>query len=249
MPQPLIKLHIANKNYSSWSLRPWLLLKGLNIAFEELFHPFSTGANASENTRALFLTFNPAGKVPALEFGDTVVWDSLAITEFLAERFAGVWPNDAKARAWGRCVVAEMHSGFFALRNTCPMNCGIRLELSEAARSADLLADIARIDEIWSQGLKFFGGPFLGGAQFSAIDAFFAPVAFRAQSYGLALSEPAARYRDTLLALPAMREWYMAALIETDSEPEHDLETIKVGRLTADLRRPPRLEVTPSVPK
>ncbi len=244
MPQPQLKLHIANKNYSSWSLRPWVLLKGLNIVFEESFHAFGTGPDADAVNRARFLTFNPAGKVPALEFGDTVVWDSLAITEFLAERFAGVWPNDAKARTWGRCVVAEMHSGFFALRSTCPMNCGIRLELNEAALSPALLADIARIDEIWSQGLKNFGGPFLGGAQFSAIDAFFAPVAFRAQSYGLPLSESAAKYRDTLLALLAMREWYMAALIETDSEPEHDLETIKSGRLTADLRRPPRLTVS-----
>jgi glutathione S-transferase len=238
-----IKLHIANKNYSSWSLRPWFLMKSLSIPFEEVLHPFAQGADAAAKNTAEFLQFSPTAKVPALEFGETVVWDSLAITEFLAERFSGVWPSDAKARTWGRCVVAEMHSSFGALRNICPMNCGIRLQLHTESLTADLQRDIARIDAIWTHGIKSFGGPFLGGAQLTAIDAFFAPVVLRTQSYGLALSDVAAQYRDTMLATPALREWYMAALIEEFSEPEHDIECIKVGRLTADLRRPPRLVV------
>ncbi len=240
---PLLKLHIANKNYSSWSLRPWVLLKTLKIDFEECFHPFADGPDAQAQNRAQFAQFSPAAKVPTLELGSTVVWDSLAIVEFLAERYQGVWPNDAKARTWGRCVVAEMHSGFSVLRSTCAMNCGVRIALSEAAMSADLLADIARIDDIFCQGIKQFGGPYLGGNQFTAIDAFFTPVIFRIQSYGLKLSEAAAAYKDLILSQPAMREWYMAALIEEVSEPEHDQHCLSFGHLTADLRRPPRLTV------
>jgi glutathione S-transferase len=244
MNAPALKLHIANKNYSSWSLRPWVLMKNLGIDFEECFHAFASGDNAFARNRAAFIQFSPAGKVPALESGSTVVWDSLAICEFLAERYPSVWPQDSKARTWGRCVVAEMHSGFSTLRNACAMNCGLRIQLNTATLTAALQADIARIDEIWTQGIKTFGGPYLTGNQFNAVDAFYAPVAFRAQTYHLSLSDTAQRYCDTLLANHAMRQWYMAALIEDDNEPEHDIECLESGQLVADLRRPPRLTVS-----
>ena len=180
-------LYIANKNYSSWSLRPWSLMRELSIPFEERLVPFSSLDNWAE-----FRAFAPSGKVPCLLDGDTVVWDSLAIVEYLAERHAGVWPADAQARAWARCAAAEMHSGFTALRERCTMNCGLRVRLREMP--PPLARDVNRIGELWRNGLQRFGGPFLAGPAFTAVDAFFAPVAFRVQTYGLALDESAAAY-------------------------------------------------------
>jgi glutathione S-transferase len=223
-------LHITNKNYSSWSLRPWLLMKTLGIPFEEKLHPLPVAG-----TWELFRGFSPNGKVPCLEDGANLVWDSLAITEYLAEQHPAVWPADRAARAWARCAVAEMHSGFQVLRNRCGMNCGVRVELRETPPS--LKRDLDRVDELWCEGLRRFGGPFLAGPEFSAVDAFFAPVAFRVQTYDLPLSQPAARYAKSLLALPAMVEWYDAGLAETWREPEHEEETVGAGRLIADLRR------------
>ena len=223
------RLFIANRNYSSWSLRPWVLMRTLGIPFQEEMPWFAPGSN-----RAAFRAFAPNGTVPCLHDGETVVWDSLAIVEYLAERHAGVWPADAAARAWARCVAAEMHGGFSALRNIASMSCGIRVKLHEV--SPALAQDVGRIDEIWSEGLARFGGPFLAGAAFSAADAFFAPVAFRVQSYGLALGAPAAAYAQRLLALPAMREWYAAALLETQREPGHEAEALAAGTVIEDLR-------------
>jgi glutathione S-transferase len=223
------RLHTANRNYSSWSLRPWVLMRVLGIGFEEEQHLFAPGSN-----RAAFRAFAPNGTVPCLHDGDAVVWDSLAIVEYLAERHGGVWPADAAARAWARCAAAEMHGGFSALRNACSMNCGLRVRLH--AIGPGLAQDIARIDELWCEGLARFGGPFLGGAAFTAVDAFFAPVAFRAQGYGLAFSAPAAGYVARLLALAPMREWYDAALLETAREPGHEAEAAAAGTITADLR-------------
>jgi len=222
-------LHIANKNYSSWSLRPWVLMRALNIPFTETLHPFPE-ASAWD----LYRTFAPNGKVPCLKEGDITVWDSLAIVEYLAEQHMGVWPSEKIARAWARSAAAEMHSGFQALRSTCGMNCGVRIEM--ATLSPALRKDLARIDELWCEGITRFGGEFLAGKSFTAVDAFFAPVAFRIQTYGLPLSTLADTYCKQLLSIPAMQEWYTAALKEIWREPGHEHETLGAGTLLADHR-------------
>ncbi len=229
----MYELHIGNKNYSSWSLRPWLLMKACGIPFAEAFHRFDF---ASAN--AAFRAFSPSAKVPCLIDGDTTVWDSLAIAEYLAERHAGVWPTDARARAWARCAAAEMHSGFSALRNHCGMNVGVRVRMDNCP--AAVAADVARIDALWSDGLTRFGGPWLAGAAFSAVDAFFGPVAFRWQTYGFAMSDTATAYAERLLAHPAMREWEAAGLAEDFRDAPHDAELANAGTVTADLRAPAR---------
>jgi glutathione S-transferase len=218
-------LYIANKNYSSWSLRPWVLMRELAIPFQEKLVPFGNGA---------FQAFSPTGKVPCLVDGAITVWDSLAITEYVGERHAGVWPPDPAPRAWARSAAAEMHSGFFALRNTCGMNCGIRVKLNSV--DAALAKDLARLEALWGDGMSKFGGPFLTGARFGAVDAFFAPVAFRIQSYDPPLGPDARRYAATLLGLPAMKEWYCAALAETWRDEEHEAEARASGAWTRDLR-------------
>lgn len=222
-------LHIANKNYSSWSLRPWILMRELSIPFEERLTPFPTGSSWS-----LYRPFSPSGRVPCLIDDGWAVWDSLAIAEYLAERHHGVWPVEAKARAWARSAAAEMHSSFTALRGSCPMNCGVRIEpfpMSDALKQ-----DIFRLGDLWNDGLTRFGGPFLAGAHFTAVDAFFAPVAFRARSYGLAFEGAAAAYPAQLLALAGMREWYEAGLAETWREPDHEAELRAAGTIIEDLR-------------
>jgi glutathione S-transferase len=223
------ELYIANKNYSSWSLRPWVLLSELGIPFDEHLVAFGPGSNWNS-----FRSFSPNGRVPCLRDGDTVVWDSLAIAEYLAERHPQVWPSDSAARTWARCASAEMHSSFGSLRDQCSMNCGIRVQLREIGPA--LNADIARINELWCEGLARFGGPFLAGNAFSAVDAFYAPVAFRVQTYGLALDRPAADYAQRLLALPSMRRWYEAALTETWRDEAHEQETLHYGDVVEDLR-------------
>jgi glutathione S-transferase len=222
-------LFIGNKNYSSWSLRPWVLMRELNIPFTERLVPFGGAQNPDA-----FRGFSPTGKVPCLVDGNTTVWDSLAITEYVGERHAGVWPAEAAARAWARCASAEMHSGFFALRNACTMNCGIRVTLSSI--EAPLKRDFARLEELWAEGIGIFGGPFLTGARFCAVDAFFAPVAFRIQTYTPPLNPGAQRYAAHLLALPAMKDWYAAALQETWRDEEHEVEARAMGEWLADLR-------------
>jgi glutathione S-transferase len=225
----LYDLYIGNKNYSSWSLRPWVLMRELNIPFREVLVPFGGAQNPD-----VFRAFSPTGKVPCLVDGTTTVWDSLAITEYLAERHAGVWPTDAVARAWARCAAAEMHSGFQALRNTCGMACGLRIRLHSIG--APLERDLHRIEQLWADGLARFGGPFLTGARLCAADAFFAPVAFRIQTYDLPLAAGSRRYAAQLLGLPAMQQWYSAALAETWRDPEHEDEMRAVGTWTQDLR-------------
>jgi glutathione S-transferase len=225
----MYRLFIANKNYSSWSLRPWVLMRERKIAFEEQLTPFAGTCNWDR-----FRKFSPNGRVPCLLDGDTVVWDSLAIAEYLAERHPGVWPGDTKARAWARCAAAEMHSGFAVLRTVCTTSCGMRVQLREYP--AALLKDIARIDELWNEGLQRHGGPFLAGKEFSAADAFFAPVAFRIQTYSLNVSALAQTYVALLLGLPSMRDWYQAALGEPFCDTAHDAEIAASGTITADLR-------------
>lgn len=225
----MYQLFIANKNYSSWSLRPWVLMETLGIPFEETIVLFGGASNWDR-----FRDFAPNGKVPCLKDGETVVWDSLAIAEYLAERHPGVWPSDPQARAWARSAAAEMHSGFTTLRGRCPMCCGVRVRVDDMTPA--LQHDISRIGELWSEGLRRFGGPFLAGEAFSAVDAFFAPVAFRAQTYGLAFGEAADAYVKRLLALPAMQSWEKAALAEAWREPAHEDDVKRTGTWLEDLR-------------
>jgi glutathione S-transferase len=181
-----------------------------------------------------FNDFSPTGKVPCLIDGKTTVWDSLAITEYLGERHGHVWPAEAMARAWARSAAAEMHSGYFALRDVCTMNCGIRVRLKTV--SPALQRDLSRLEELWADGLSRFGGPFLTGARFCAVDAFYAPVAFRLQTYEPPIGAGARGYAAQLLALPSMQQWYGAALAETARDEPHEAEARLVGEWTADLR-------------
>jgi glutathione S-transferase len=229
----MYELYIGNKNYSSWSLRPWVLMRAQSIRFKEMPVQFEPGSNWSR-----FRSFSPNGRVPCLHDGKTVVWDSLAIIEYLAERHQGVWPVDATMRAWARSAASEMHSGFGELRNRCSMSCGLRVKLNEIG--AGLRADIARIDELWTEGLARFAGPYLAGARFSAVDAFFAPVAFRVQTYSLPMGKTASAYIDRMLAEPAMRDWYTAALAEPWREPGHEAEIAAEGTVQSDLRAKPK---------
>ncbi len=223
-------LHIGNKNYSSWSLRPWVLMKACGIAFDEKLHRFGPDFPAT------IAQFSPTGKVPCLTDGGTPVWDSLAIVEYLAERHPQVWPADPKTRAWARCAAAEMHSSFANLRNQHGMNVGLRVTVTN--RAPKLLADIARLDALWTEGLTRFGGPYLAGPQFTAVDAFFAPVIFRVQTYGISLGAAAAAYVQTMLAHPAMREWEIAALAEDFRDLPHEANITLIGTISADLRTP-----------
>ncbi|MCU0759165.1 MAG: glutathione S-transferase [Steroidobacteraceae bacterium] len=228
----MYRLYIGNKNYSSWSLRPWSLLRTLDIPFEERLVPFSAGGSYER-----FREFSPTGKVPCLVDGTTVVWDSLAICEYVAERHPAAWPASAAARAWARSAAAEMHSGFAVLRNDCSMSVGVRIRLHRVSEA--LRRDVARIDESWCDGLARFGGPFLAGDRFTAADAFYVPVAFRVRSYGLELGAAAAAYAQRLLALPSTREWEDAALREPWREPAHEAEILASGTLLEDRRVPP----------
>ena len=202
-------LYIGNKNYSSWSLRAWVLLKFAGVAFREqkilLSRPESSGQ---------ILAVSPSGRVPCLHDGERVVWDTLAIAEYIAERYPGLWPADDGARAWARCVTAEMHSGFAALRDQFAMD----LRKRDVVRpSAQTTADITRIIAIWREGRERIGakGDFLCGP-FGIVDAFWCPVAFRFRSYGVALAGTAASYCQSLLALPAMLEWEAGAAMERE---------------------------------
>jgi glutathione S-transferase len=224
-------LYIANKNYSSWSLRPWIVLSELGIPFEEKLTPFQEGTSSSWTA---FRAFSPTGKVPCLHDGDITVWDSLSIIEYLAEQHPKVWPADQAARAWARSAAAEMHSGFEALRSNCPMNCGIRLQLSDTPPA--LASNLARLQELWQEGLGRFGGPYLAGNVFTAVDAFYAPVVLRIQSYGLKLDATAQAYVERMLRLPSMQRWYAQALKEAWRDRDHEQETLASGTLLEDLR-------------
>jgi len=225
----MLDLYIANKNYSSWSLRPWLLLRQLEIPFREHLRPFRSDGPGNG-----FDSFSPTARVPCLHDGDTVVWDSLAIVEYLAEQVPAVWPTGAKARAWARCAAAEMHSGFQALRDVCSMNCGVRVQLH--SRSDALQRDLARIEALWTEGLARFGGPFLAGPEFTAADAFYAPVVFRLQTYQLSLSPACDDYVTRMLALPGMQTWYANALAETWRDESHEEDVPRAGVIVEDFR-------------
>jgi len=223
----------ANRNYSSWSLGPWILMKALDIPFADKIVYFE------EENYERFREFAPNGQVPCLkDHRDDgrvhTIWDSLAIAEYLAERHAGCWPVDGDARTWARCAAAEMHGGFAPLRNICPMNVGIRATLNTV--ETPLLRNIDRVGELFAEGLERFGGPWLAGERFTIVDAFYAPVAFRVRSFDLDIGAVARAWVDRLLAHPAMLEWEREALAETYREVGHEEEMAAVARVTADYR-------------
>ena len=213
-----MQLWIGNKNYSSWSLRPWLLMTHTGIAFEEV--KLRLGFAPDSEFKRRLAAVSPAGRVPVLVDGDLNVWDTLAIAEYLAETHPDkqLWPAEVKARARARSMCAEMHSGFAALRSNCPMN--IEASLPEVGARllrdvAALQADLARINGMWGQQLAASGGPFLFGA-FTATDAYFAPVCARIRTYALPVPPDVAGYVERVLALPAMQRWVADALAEHD---------------------------------
>ena len=228
----MYRLITANRNYSSWSLRPWVLMRTLAISFEDEVVTFAGLDNHAE-----FRRFSPSGTVPVLVDGERTVWDSLAIALYLADRHDGVWPADAAAKAWAQCVVAEMHGGFSALRNECTMNVGVRVRPNPA--SAALQRDMERIAEIFEEGSERFGGPFLAGSEFTVADAFFAPVVFRVRSYSLPLGWLGSAWVDRMLDLPAMREWEATALTEPYREEGHEAELAAAGSVIEDFRAVP----------
>ena len=209
-------LVIGNKAYSSWSLRPWLAMQHTGIAFDEIRIPLYQDGHAEKIRR-----YSHSGKVPILVDGAATVWESLAICEYLAERHADkqLWPQDSAARAHGRAISAEMHAGFSALRGN--MNMNVRHTFPGVGMNGEVAADIARIEAIWGECFKRYGGPFLLGG-FSVADAMYAPVATRFKTYAVTLSDAAQRYVDMLLALPAMRAWYAAAHAETEVLPQYE---------------------------
>ena len=211
-------LVIGNKAYSSWSMRPWLLMKQAGIGFEEIRLSLYEGG-----AKQKLLQHSAAGKVPVLKDGDLTVWDSLAICEYLAERHPEkqLWPAQPAARARARSISAEMHSGFTNLRNQMPMN--VRREIPGRARTPEVAAEVARIETIWNECRSQHGadGPFLFGA-FSIADAMYAPVASRFHTYGIAVAGAGAQYAAAIHALPAMREWIAAAHAEAEVNPQYE---------------------------
>jgi len=204
-----LTLVLGNKNYSSWSFRPWIALKTAGIAFSEQVISLD-----DPQFKPTLLRFSPAGKVPVLIDGDIRVWESLAILDHVAEKFpaAGLWPAEAAARAHARAIAAEMHAGFTPLRQHCPMNFWRPVKPRDLP--AEVAANVARIDAMWSECLARFGGPFLFGSKFGAADAMYAPVVSRFHTYAIAVGERSRAYMDAVMGLPAWAEWKKAALVE-----------------------------------
>lgn len=215
----MLTLYIGNKNYSSWSMRPWVLLRQAGIPFNEVMVRFDSFDSDSQfKTKLQGLT--PTGKVPLLVDGDLAVWDTLAIAEYVAEQFPDkqLWPSDKAARARARSVCAEMHSGFTALRSHCPMNVEAQLPEVGALIWRDqpgVRADVQRLESMWGELLAAHGGPMLFG-QFSIADAYFAPVCMRLASYALPVSPTVAAYVQRVQALPGVAEWMAQARAEAD---------------------------------
>lgn len=213
-------LTIANKLYSSWSLRPWLLMRALAIPFDQTVIPMY-----QPDSKARMLDVSPTGKVPCLVDGDITVWESLAIMEYLAEKFPdkGVWPKDARARAHARASASEMHAGFQALRSACPMNLGKRFKPRDLG--SDVADNVRRLEGLWSNTRVHFGekigGDFLYGP-FSAADAMYAPVVTRLDTYQVRVAPATRRYMDSVLSHPAFAEWRTAALAEPWTVPHYE---------------------------
>ena len=229
----MLKLYIGNKNYSSWSMRPWVLMTQKGIAFDEVMVPFGNEVDGvDEAFKRTIRAVNPAGTVPALVDGDLVVWDTLAIAEYLAEQYPELhlWPREAPARARARSVVAEMHAGFTALRSRCGMN--IEAHLPEQGRilwrdDPGVRANVARISAMWTELLAEHGGPMLLG-DFSIADAYYAPVCMRLRTFDLPVSQVVQDYVARVAALPGVKAWIDGALAER-SFVAHD-EPYRSGR-------------------
>lgn len=221
----MITLAIGNKAYSSWSLRPWILLSECGIPFSEDFIPLDT-----PEFKTRVAAYGAGKTVPILKHGDIVVWESLAIIDYVAELFPdrGIWPNDPAARAFARAISAEMHAGFGALRRACPMN--IRKAYARKDRGADVQADVARIEHLWGEARRRFGadGRFLFGA-FSAADAMYAPVVTRLQTYSFAVNETTRAYMDAVLNTSSFQIWHQAAMAEPFTLEHDEIDEAAVG--------------------
>lgn len=222
----MLQLVIANKLYSSWSLRPWMVLRANDIAFDEIIVPLRLA-----NSAARVAAYSPSGKLPVLIDSDIRIWDSLAIIEYIAETFPDkpVWPGDKRARAHARAISNEMHSGFQALRQGCPMNLGARFKTPELTEA--LLASVSRIEQIWQESRSSFGngGPYLFGA-FSAADAMYAPIVTRLDSYQIPVQPQSRTYMTTILAHPVYKSWLKQALTEPWSIPDYEAGHVAVER-------------------
>lgn len=213
----MLRLVIGNKNYSSWSLRPWLLLRQFGFEFTESKIPLYTSISKGQ-----LLVQSSSGKVPVLKDGELTVWDSLAICEYIADLCPDIpcWPTDKQNRALARSVSSEMHSSFMAIRNNLPMNC--RRNMVYTGIDGELQADIERICQIWQECLLQSNGPFLFG-EFSIADAMYAPVVLRFQSYGIKVGQIQSSYMGTILALESLQEWINAALEEKEVIAEAEI--------------------------
>ena len=214
-----MKLYIANKNYSSWSMRPWVMLKQAGIDFEEVMVRFD-GFDAQSKFKQTLKGINPVGKVPVLVDGDLAVWDTLSIAEYVAEKFPDkhLWPSKVAGRARARSICAEMHSGFASIRSACPMNIDAYLPEIGALALRDKQAvrqDLMRIDHLFSSLLQEHNGPMLFG-EFSIPDAYFSPVVMRIKTYALPVSSDTQAYIDRLCAMPGVKAWIDGALAEKD---------------------------------
>ena len=226
----MLKLYIGNKNYSSWSMRPWVLLKQAAIPFEEIKIRFDS-FEADSEFRKKASSVNPAGKVPVLDDEGLLIWDTLAIAEYVAERFPdkNLWPTSVAARARARSVCAEMHSGFGALRAACPMN--IEADLSDVGQliwrdKAAVRSDVARLIAMWRELLAAHGGPMLFGS-FGIADAFFAPVCMRLKNYALPIPQDISDYVERVCALPGVKAWMDDAVTEDDFRAFEELYRLK----------------------
>jgi glutathione S-transferase len=216
-------LHIANKTYSSGCLGPWLTMRQLEIPFEE--HLIPLGACGAVGS--------PVSHIPALRNRGAFVWGCLAVLEYLAEDHPGVWPDRRTARTWSRSAAAETHGGFRALQDDLPLICGVRIDASPRPAA---LGDLGRIERLWLEGLWNFGGPWLAGEAFSAVDACFAPVALLMQTYGVKLEPTAMAYSGRLLGLKPVQDWYASALAEPWRDPVLEAKGRASGRWISDLR-------------
>jgi glutathione S-transferase len=215
-----MQLYIGNKNYSSWSMRPWVLMRQFQIPFDEVMVRFDDFHGTASTFKRRVAEVTPTGRVPVLIDDGLAIWDTLAIAEYLAERFPqhALWPRDARQRARARSVCAEMHSGFSALRSHCPQNieasllsAGERVLMEQPA----VRSDLERVQALWTDALQASGGPFLFGA-FGIADAYFAPVAGRIRTYGLPVSDAAQAYIERVFASPGVAAWVRDALAERD---------------------------------
>ncbi|OAA56793.1 glutathione S-transferase-like protein [Cordyceps fumosorosea ARSEF 2679] len=228
-------LYIGNKRYSSWSMRPWVLFTAVGVPFDEKLHIFQPTQRQPE-----FIAFSPTAKVPCLHdtssssSSPVVVWDSLAICEYVAETHPAVWPADRAARAFARSAAAEMHAGFPAVRDQCSMNVGLRIEFGPVG--ADLQAELDRMAALFVEGLERFGGPWIAGPSFSAADAFFAPIASRLKTYGLAIPGKAGEYVDRLFEHPAVQRWVKEGIAEDSREPFHEEDCVRGRKILQDLQ-------------